>query len=44
LEAITRDNSRKSIMAFFKTIFSSSSDGVYHPLFKETILLKKFKK
>lgn len=31
-------------MAFFKTIFSSGQEGVFHPLFKETVLLRKIKK
>ena len=34
-------------MAFFKTLFSSTgggSDGCFHPLFRETALLKKIKK
>lgn len=44
LESITRIANRRSILAFFKTIFSSGQDGNFHPLFKETQLLKKFKR
>jgi len=44
LEAIARSANRKSILAFFKTIFSSGQDGDFHPLFKETFLLKKFRR
>jgi hypothetical protein len=31
-------------MVFFKTIFSSGQEGMLHPLFKETSLLRKFKR
>lgn len=44
LDTINRANSRHSIFAFFKTIFSSGQDGVYHPLFKETSILRNLKK
>jgi len=43
IENINRNNNRHSILAFFKTIFSSGQDGMFHPLFKETMLLKKTK-
>ena len=44
LESIQKNENRNSILAFFKTIFSSGQDGVFHPLFRETVLLKKMKK
>jgi hypothetical protein len=44
LESINRSANRRSILAFFKTIFSSGQDGNFHPLFKETLLLKKVKR
>lgn len=44
LEYIAMNNTRGSILAFFKTLFSSGQDGVFHPLFKETVLLRKIKK
>ena len=44
LDSINRTNNRHSILAFFKTIFSSGQDGVYHPLFKETAILRNMKK
>ena len=31
-------------MAFFRTMFFSGCDGVYHPLFRETTLLKNLKR
>jgi len=44
LESINRLANRGSILAFFKTIFSSGQNGVFHPLFKETILLRRVKR
>lgn len=44
LETINRTANRGSIITFFKTIFSSGQDGVLHPLFKETTLLRKIKR
>lgn len=43
-EAVSLNANRGSILTFFKTIFSSGSDGVFHPLFKEVLLLKKIKR
>ena len=44
LDSINKSNNKGSILAFFKTIFSSGTDGIFHPLFKETILLRRVKK
>lgn len=44
LEEINKNANKGSILAFFKTIFTSGDDQLFHPLFMEPALLRKIKR
>ena len=43
LARINKETNRATLLAIVKTFFFSGEDGVFHPMFKETKLLKKFR-